>query len=109
MATRASVVSEQSNIPSVVIICKGFDTLAELTAQGRGTYNLPKAALGRHIDTFTTSELEEQVRTSLLEQVVKGLTVQPPDAKPKLTEPSLTDIVFKGTFEEVNEYFYSNE
>ena len=35
--------------------------------------------------------------------------MQPPDAKPKAAEPNLTDIVFKGTFEEVNEYFYSNE
>jgi hypothetical protein len=96
-------------MPSVVMVCKGFDTSAELSAQGRGTYNMPKAILGRHIDSFTASELEEHVRTSMVEQVVKGLTVQPPDVKSKVTEPNLTDIVFKGTFEEVNDYYYSNE
>jgi hypothetical protein len=109
VATRASVVPEQNGIPSVVMVCKSFDISAELTAQGRGTYNLPKAIFGRHIDTFTTSELEEHVRTSILEQVVTALTVQPPDAKPKAAEPNLTNIVYKGTFKEVNEYFYSNE
>jgi hypothetical protein len=89
--------------------CKGFDMAAELTAQGRGTYGMPKAIFGKHVDSFTTAELEEHVRTSIVEQVIKALTVQPPDAKPKTAEPNLTDIVFKGTFEEVNEHFYANE
>jgi hypothetical protein len=109
VCTRAGIVPEQNGIPSVVLVCKGFDTLAELTAQGRGTYHMPKAISGRHIDAFTTSELEEHVRTSMLEQVVTALTVQPPDAKPKLAEPNLTDVVFTGTFEEVNSHFYDHE
>lgn len=109
MATRASVVPEQHGIPSVVMVCKGFDTLAELTAQGRGSYNMPKAVVGRHIDTFSAAELAEHVRTSLVEQVIKGLTVQPPVAKPKAAEPDPTDIVFRGTFEEVNDHYYAKE
>jgi hypothetical protein len=91
------------------MVCKGFHTSAELTAQGRGTYNMPKAVLGRHVDSFTVPELEAHVRTALLEQVIRGLTVQPPDVKQTAAEPDLTDIVFKGTFEEVNEHFYSRE
>jgi len=109
VATRASVVPEQIGIPSVVMVCKGFETAAEFTAQGRGTFNMPKAVFGRHVDTFTTSELEEHVRTSIVDQVVTALTVQPPDAKPRMVDPDLTDIVFSGTFEEVNEHFYTNE
>ncbi len=91
------------------MVCKGFETAAEFTAQGRGTFNMPKAVFGRHVDTFTTSELEEHVRTSIVDQVVTALTVQPPDAKPRMVDPDLTDIVFSGTFEEVNEHFYTNE
>jgi hypothetical protein len=109
VATRASVVPEQTGIPTVVMVCKGFEMSAELTAQGRGTYNLPKSVFGKHVDSFTTEELEEHVRTSVVEQVITALTVQPQDAKPKTVEPNLTDIVFKGSFEEVNEHFYANE
>lgn len=91
------------------MVCKGFDTSAELTAQGRCTYHLPKAIFGRHVDAFTAAELEEHVRTVILDQVVKGLTVQPPAMKPKTTEPGPTEIVFKGSFEAVNEHFYAHE
>ena len=72
-------------------------------------------------ETLAADELEAGIRLAcrvkvkgsmsiaLLEQVVEGLTVQPSDIKPKFTEPELGDIVFKGTFEEVNAYFYKRE
>jgi len=44
----------------------------------------------------------------MLDQVIQGLTHQPPEGKPS-REPGLRDIVFKGTFEEVNEFFYKHE
>jgi hypothetical protein len=40
--------------------------------------------------------------------VIKGLTVQPPEEKSS-EEPGLKDIIFRGTFEEVNEFFYDRE
>jgi hypothetical protein len=44
----------------------------------------------------------------MLDQVIKGLTVQPPEEKSS-EEPGLRDIVFRGTFEEVNAFFYERE
>jgi len=70
---------------------------------------MPKAILGRHLNALATTELEALVRTEITDQVVKALTLQPPNKRAKLKEPDLTDIVFKGSFEEVNEYFYIKE
>ena len=44
----------------------------------------------------------------MMDMVVKGLTVQPKDAKPK-KEPGARDIIFSGTYEEINEYFLEKE
>jgi hypothetical protein len=44
----------------------------------------------------------------MLDQVIKGLTVQPPEAK-AVKEPGLKDIIFEGSFEDVNSYFYDRE
>ena len=105
MATRAIVVPEQNGIPSVIMVCKSFDTQAQFTAEGLGTFGLPTAVFEKHVNSYTVSELREQVQTAIADQVVKALTVQPPEVQPPSGEPKPTDVVFKGTFEEVNKFF----
>lgn len=108
MATRAITVPEQNGIPSVINVCKTFDTQATATAAGLGTFGLPAAVFEKHVDTYTVPELNEQVRTAIADQVVKALTQQPPEGKlPQ--EPKPTDIMFKGTYEEVNKFYIENQ
>ena len=69
---------------------------------------LPFAAYPGHVDFSSTEELRRNVAAIMVEQVIRGLTVQPGEVKLP-SEPSARDIVFKGTFEEVNRFFYNRE
>jgi hypothetical protein len=70
--------------------------------------NLPFTAHPGHVNVATAEQVQENAAGMMLDQVIKGLTVQPPEGKPT-KEPGLKDIVFKGTFEDVNAFFYKRE
>jgi hypothetical protein len=70
--------------------------------------NLPLASYPGHVNLASTEELEKNVTAVIVDQIVKGLTVQPEEAKVS-KEPRARDVVFKGTFEEVNRVFYEKE
>ncbi len=70
--------------------------------------NLPMAAYPGPVNLHSVEELQKNVETVVVDQVIKGLTVQPEEAKLS-PEPKPRDIVFKGTFEEVNSFFYLRE
>lgn len=106
--TRASILVEKLGIPTVSIVCDGFLMQGRFSAKGMGMPNLPYAVYPGHVNIATEEEVRENTKSILLDQVVKGLTVQPPDAKPP-KEPDLKDIVFQGSFEEINEFFYDSE
>ena len=79
-----------------------------LTAGGSGMPNLPLAMIPGHPDLHTAEELEKAIKTVTLDQVITALTVQPEGAK-QVPEPRPKDVVFEGTFEEVNKFFYENK
>ncbi len=69
--------------------------------------NLPMAPVTGHVDVQTTDELVANVVGVTVPAVIKALTENPPPvASP--TEPKPTDVVFRGSFDEVNRYFYEN-
>jgi hypothetical protein len=70
--------------------------------------NLPSGIIPGHVNLQSKAELEKNIKTVTLNQIVKALTVQPEEAI-GAPEPGLRDILFKGTFEEVNDFFYKNE
>ncbi|MFC1986556.1 hypothetical protein ACFLWC_06170 [Chloroflexota bacterium] len=70
--------------------------------------NLPMSVYPGPANLHPVDELEKNVAEVMIDQVIKGLTVQPEEAKPS-SEPGTRDIVFKGTFEEVNRFFYEKE
>ena len=70
--------------------------------------NLPFTVHPGHVNVATAEQVQKNAAGIMLDQVIKGLTVQPPEGKPA-AEPGLRDIVFKGSFEEVNEFFYKRE
>jgi len=61
-----------------------------------------------HVGTHSKKEFEETVQTTIVDQVVKALTVQPEEA-PLPPEWDIGQTMFRGTFEEVNEFFCHHE
>ena len=106
--TRASIVVEKLGIPTVTLCCDGFKTAGSFTAKGEGYPNLPFATHPGHVNTTPNEQVYKNAVDVMLDMVIKGLTIQPKDAKLK-KEPKPRDIIFSGSYEEVNEYFLEKE
>ena len=105
---RASVFVEKLGIPSASVVCRGFELQGSTTAAGWGMPNLPMAVYPGPVNLHSVEELQKNVETVLVDQVIRALTVQPQETRPP-TEPEPGDIVFNGTFEQVNRFFYESE
>jgi len=99
---------EKLGIPTVTLCCDGFLTQGKMTAKAEGFPNLPYAVHPGHVNTTPNDQVYKNAVEIMADQVVKGLTVQPADAKP-VREPNPKDIIFSGSFEEVNEFFLERE
>ncbi|MFC2004542.1 hypothetical protein ACFLUK_03260 [Chloroflexota bacterium] len=105
---RASAVAEKFGLPTVSLVCDGFVSQGSFTAAGLGMTNLPMAAYPGPVNLHSVEEIKKNVAEVMIDQVIKGLMVQPAEVKPSL-EPGPRDIVFKGTPDEVNRFFYEKE
>jgi hypothetical protein len=105
---RASAVCEKAGIPAVSLICEGFMRQAATISVGLGMPNLSCAMVPGHIDVQSADELRHNILDVTTDRVIEGLTRQPEAASDE-AEISPKQIVFTGTFEEINEYFYSHE
>ena len=104
---RVSAIAEKAGFPSASLVCEGFVGQANTTSVGLGTPNLPLALVPGHVDVQTEDELKRNVLDVTLDAVIGNLTIEPETAA-AIVEPSPTDIVFEGSFEEVNRLFYEN-
>ncbi len=95
-------------MPTSSLVCEGFIGQAGSTSVGLGLPNLPLALVPGHVGNQSEQEMERNVREVTLDAVVANLLEAPADA-PAVTEPSPREIVFEGSFEEVNRYFYECE
>ena len=105
---RASAACEALGLPTSSLTCEGFFRQAAATAIGLGMPNIPLALVPGHIGTKNDEELRRDVIETTAKYVIENLTVQPA-VKGKSSEPGARDIVFKGGFNAVNQYFYDNE
>jgi len=105
---RASAACEELGYPTSSLTCEGFVRQAAMTSIGLGMPNIPLAMVPGHIGTKNKDELRRDVIETTAKHVIENLTQQPAD-KAKATEPGARDIVFKGGFNAVNQYFYDNE
>jgi hypothetical protein len=105
---RASVACEQAGFPTSSLVCEGFLGQAAATSVGLGMPNLPVATIPGHPGAQSLEEIRANVFDVTTEQVIDNLLRQP-EAKEFPQEPSAKEIVFRGTFEEVNAFFYENE
>jgi hypothetical protein len=104
---RASAAAEEAGVPSVSLTCEGFIGQAATTATGLGLPGLPVAIVPGHVDVQTVDELRANVLGVTLEGVIQGLTAAPEKAV-DLVEPDPGGVVFEGTPDEVNRFFYEN-
>ena len=89
-------------------MCEGFLGQAVATALGLGMPNLPLATIPGHPGAQSVDEIHANVMAVTAAMVIDNLTVQP-DVIVLEDEPKTRDIVFSGSFEEVNEYFVERE
>jgi hypothetical protein len=104
---RASAVAEEAGVPSVSLTCEGFIGQAATTATGLGLPNLPVAIVPGHVDVQTVDELRANVLAVTVEGVIQGLTAAPEKAS-DLVEPEPGEVVFEGTLDEINRFYYEN-
>jgi len=105
---RASEACERAGFPTSSLVCEGFLTQAAATSVGLGMPNLPVATIVGHPGAQTMEEIRTHVSNVTARQVIDNLLVQPAEtALPP--EPKQRDIIFRGTFEEVNAHFYAHE
>jgi len=104
---RASAAAEEAGVPSVSLTCEGFIGQAATTATGLGLPSLPVAVVPGHVDVQTVEELRANVLAVTVEGVVQGLT-SPPEKASDIEEPEPGEVVFEGTYDEINRFYYEN-
>jgi hypothetical protein len=105
---RASEACERGGFPTSSLVCEGFLGQAAATSVGLGMPNLPVAMIVGHPGAQRLDELRANVKNVTAQQVMDNLLNQPVE-KELPPEPSAREIVFRGTFEEVNACFYGRE
>ena len=104
---RASVAAEKAGIPATAVITTGFLAQARAVAQAQGFGNLSIAEYPGVIMMDSQDELRQKVEETLVTSITQGLaTVKEKAARPAEPEPKA--MVFRGTMEEVNEFFIKN-
>ena len=102
---RAAVAAESAGIPSVSIVCEGFDGQARATARGHGYDQLPLAVTIGHVDAQSEEELVANFTSSTIPQIIDGLIGDEIDDGDENDEPSTLDIVATGSIDDVNRLF----
>ena len=103
---RASVAAECAGVPSVSLVCEGFERQALATGRGLGFDAMRLAVLRGHVDAQSADEILDGLRRFTFDEIVNGLTsplqVGIETANP---EPASLDIVVTGSIDEINEAF----
>ena len=103
--------AEKLGIPSVAVTVTGFKEVAQLAAKAAGVEGLRVAeypgAVGVHL-----SEIRKMNKEVHFDQIVAGLTQPLKDdgvAGPTVTGWNPQEVIFRGTLEEVNQFFFQKE
>jgi hypothetical protein len=102
-------VAERAGVPTASLVCEGFRGQAATTAAGLGLPTLPTALVPGHVDVQSPEELRRNVAAVTVDAVIRNLTEAPPRTGPATVDPEPAAVVFEGTFDEVNRFFYEND
>lgn len=92
-------------MPSVSLVCDGFERQAGATARGLGFDGLPLAVMRGHVDSQSTEEMTTGFLQHTVDQVVTGLTTPIVDDDGATAEPAALDIVASGSIDEISRVF----
>jgi hypothetical protein len=81
---------------------------AGATSVGLGMPNIPLALVPGHIGTQSNTEIERNILDVTVDRVIENLTLATA-AKGDPSEPGARDIVFRGGFNAVNQFFVEND
>jgi len=104
---RVSAVAEEAGVASVALVCEGFVGQARNTSAGLGL-PLALAMVPGHPDVQTDEELEKNISTVTVQQVIEALTGALVESQVSSSEPDPDRVVFEGSFDEINRYYYEN-
>jgi hypothetical protein len=102
---RASIAAERAGIPAVALVGRHYEEMSNLTARFLGFEGLGLAVYPGNIDLDSFEEFDAKVEASVCDQVVDRLLHAEPRPVPGAGEPAPREIVFRGTFDEVNDHF----
>ena len=105
---RASVAAEAAGIPSVSLVCEGFERQAAATARGLGFDGLPLARLRGHVDAQSSQEMLASLIEFTIDEIVAGLTKPIELAADRGDQPAALDTVVRGAIDEVHRVFHRN-
>ncbi len=92
-------------MPSVSLVCEGFERQATATARGLGFDGLPLAVLRGHVDAQPTEAMLALLLDHTFDQVIDGLTKPIADDVVGEAEPAALDIAACGSIDEINRVF----
>ena len=103
---RASIAAEQAGIPTVSIVCEGFERQSLATGRGHGLDDMRLGVLVGHVDAQSTALMVDNFMTFTVDQIVAGLTeAQTRQAESSGGEPAALDVVATGNIDEVTQFF----
>jgi hypothetical protein len=102
-------VAEKEGIASVSLVCSGFASQAGSTSKGLGFTDLAFAVMPGHVNMQSDEELAQGILEVTAGQVIAGLTIEAETEDIAADQPNPRDVVFSGSFEEVNDYFYDQQ
>ncbi len=105
---RAAEICERAGYPTSSLVCEGFLGQAAATSVGLGMPNMPVATIVGHPGAQSAEEIRANARAVTAAEVIANLTIQPDEITFE-PEPGPYDIVFTGSFEDVNEHFIEHE
>jgi len=107
---RAALEGEKLHLPSEAIVIPMFSTLAKETARGAGIPGLQIVEYPGTIDDHSSVEVKENVE-KIFDSIVENLSNPSKDGD--LYEPDTGTVPenggFKGTFKEINDFFYEKK
>ena len=102
---RAAIAAESTGIPSVSIVCEGFDGQAGATARGMGFDGLRVAITVGHVDALSAEEMISRFVASTVDRIIAGLTDDDMSAVEADDEPAALDAVVSGSIDDVQQAF----
>ena len=108
---RPAVEAEKAGIPAVVVTTTGFTTIAKAAAKAEGMNALRIAEYPGAVGVHPEELVVENVTNVLFDRIVDGLTRPIDGEAAQSSEPArrANEIIYEGTFDEVNEYFRTHE